>query len=89
MRNVRRRNILLIVLRDAAGLTQEAAARRKLLDRSTVSRCESGEIANDELLFELIQTYGGIPLIDRLIDILRRAREWYEMRERVGPLLYA
>lgn len=88
MKRSKRRHVLAIILRDAAGLTQGEVARNRRRDRSTISRLESGEVENDELLFELIELYGGIPLIDRLLEILRRARDWYETRERY-PVLYA
>ncbi|GMA50175.1 hypothetical protein GCM10025857_15320 [Alicyclobacillus contaminans] len=91
MKRGRKRNVVAVILRDALGLTQEEAAARARVDRSVISRLESGQVENESLLFELLEVYGGQVLIDRVIELLRRARDWMDTFEvnRRNPLLYA
>lgn len=85
-----KRNVLAVILREATGMSQEEAAAKLMVDRSSLSRFESGLATNDEMMYRLITVYGGVPLLDRLIDLLRRARDWYVAYQQFRPpVLYA
>ena len=75
-------------LRGAKGYTQEDEAILVNVHRTVISRAESGRMS-DELFSDIIDACGGVPFIDRLIEMLKSAKEWHQTRHRIGPLLYA
>lgn len=80
-----KRNKLARVLREAAGLSQLRLACLLHVDRSRISRHESGEFVDSELLLATARACGGVRLIDLLV------RELESLRDKLfgeGPLRY-
>ncbi|MCL6599535.1 MAG: helix-turn-helix transcriptional regulator [Alicyclobacillus macrosporangiidus] len=82
-------HLILKLLREAAGLTQNDLAAAIPTDRYTIGRIEKGQRVDHDLLVAWVNACGGAKLIDWLIDHLRALREYVELLTNTDYRAYA